>query len=346
MIVRRASFSAFLAGFLLSAAGCGDDDAQGNALGKDAGAQGTTKDGGTGAAGGTDGGPIGSHNEGGPAKDKLPTAKGKCPTFDKDGDYTFDVLGGRQVLIWVDASQVKKSGAGGPVIFYWHGTGSSPQLEVPIGLGQSTLDAVKSEGGLVAGFYSAMNHSDKGKCDNCNGDNGNGVWFTDEFAIADEVLACAIEQLHIDTRRIHVSGMSAGGLQTTNMLYGRSNYLASAAPYSGGEFSLMTQVDESNHLPAMIFHGTYAKDVVILHFYATSKILFDDIQGRGGFAIDCNHGGGHMIPGDGGPGIWKFFQAHPYGTNPSPWAKELPAGLPPYCSITFTEEPDAGGPFG
>jgi predicted esterase len=282
----------------------------------------------------------------GPAADKLPTAQGECPTFASNGDYTFNVQGGRQVLIWVDASKVSASGDGGPVLFYWHGTGSSPDREVPYGLGQDTLTEVQNQGGLVAGFYSTMNHADKGTCAECKSNTGNGVWFIEDFNLADEVLACAIKQLHIDTRRIHVSGMSAGGLEATAMIYARSNYLASGAPYSGGEWSVMTPQDASNKVAAMIFHGTYAKDVVTVHFYATSKILFDDIEMRGGFAIDCNHGGGHMIPSDGGPAIWKFFQAHPYHTDPSPWATMLPAGLPSYCSLTFTAETDAAGPFG
>jgi poly(3-hydroxybutyrate) depolymerase len=282
----------------------------------------------------------------GPSQDKLPTAQGECPTFAQDGDYTFNVQGGRQVMIWVDASKAAASSSGGPFIFYWHGTSSSPAFEVAAGLGQATLDDVKSQGGLVAGFYSTMNHPDKGKCDECKSNTGNGVWFTEDFNLADEVLACAIKQLHIDTRRIHVSGMSAGGLQTAAMLYARSNYLASAAPYSGGAWFAGTPQDPSNQVAAMLFHGTFAKDIVTLHFYATSKIVFDDVKMRGGFAIDCNHGGGHMIPPDGGPAVWKFFQAHPYGTNPSPWATKLPADLPPYCSLNFTEEPGAGGPFG
>jgi poly(3-hydroxybutyrate) depolymerase len=286
------------------------------------------------------------HKSAGPAEDKLPSAQADCPTFDGDGDYTFGVQGGRQVRIWVDAAKAAASADGGPVIFYWHGTGSGPELEVPRGLGVTTLSDVKEQGGLVAGFYSPMNHADKGKCDECKSNTGNGVWFIEDFNLADEVLACAIKQLHIDTRRIHVSGMSAGGLEATAMIYARSNYLASAAPYSGGEWSVMTPQDASNPVPAMIFHGTYTKDIVTLHFYATSKILFDDIKARGGFAIDCNHGMGHTIPVEGGPAVWQFFQAHPYHTEPSPWENGLPDGLPAYCSPTFTIEAGAAGPFG
>jgi predicted esterase len=269
-----------------------------------------------------------------PPAQNLPTPKGECPVFVTGvQDYTFNVQGGRQVLIGVDPSKAPAKGPGGPLIFYWHGTGSGP-TEAGFGLGNA-LNAVVDEGGLVAGFYSTMNYPDKGKCDECKTNTGNGVWFIEDFNLADEVLACAIQQLHIDTRRIHAAGMSAGGLQVSAMLYARSNYMASVAPYSGGILTPWKNQDPTNPVAAMIFHGTYADDVVGLHFYSTSKTLFDDIKKRGGFAVDCNHGGAHIIPADGWLAVWTFFQYHPYKTSPSPWANMLPAGLPAYCSLTF-----------
>jgi predicted esterase len=269
-----------------------------------------------------------------PPADNLPQPKGECPVFVTGvQDYTFNVQGGRQVLIGVDPSKVPAKGPGGPLIFYWHGTGSGP-TEAGFGLGNA-LNAVVDEGGLVAGFYSTMNYPDKGKCDECKTNTGNGVWFIEDFNLADEVLACAIQQLHIDTRRIHASGMSAGGLQVSAMLYARSNYMASVAPYSGGILTPWKNQDPTNPVAAMIFHGTYADDVVGLHFYSTSKTLFDDVEKRGAFAVDCNHGGAHVIPADGWLAVWTFFQYHPYKTSPSPWANMLPAGLPAYCSLTF-----------
>jgi predicted esterase len=270
-----------------------------------------------------------------PPADKLPQAKGECPVFTTGvQDYTFNVQGGRQVLIGVDPTKAPAKGPGGPLVFYWHGTGSGP-TEAGFGLGDA-LNEIVNQGGLVAGFYSTMNYPDKGKCDECRTNTGNGVWFIEDFNLADEVLACAIKQLHVDTRRIHASGMSAGGLQVSAMLYARSNYMASVAPYSGGILAPWSNQDPTNNVAAMIFHGTYADDVVGLHFYSTSKTLFDDVTKRGGFAIDCNHGGAHIIPADGWIGVWTFFQYHPYRQSPSPWAMKLPStNVPSYCSLTF-----------
>jgi hypothetical protein len=48
--------------------------------------------------------------------------------------------------------------------------------------------------------------------------------------------------------------------------------------------------------------------------------------------LNCNHGGGHMIPRAPGPAAaWLFFKAHGFNTKPSPWATMIPAGVPSYC---------------
>ena len=59
----------------------------------------------------------------------------------------------------------------------------------------------------------------------------------------------------------------------------------------------------------------------------------DNVKKKGGFAIECDHGGGHMIPSDAGAAAWKFMQAHPFKTNSSPYASGLPAAFPSYCKL-------------
>src|SRR5688572_7526548 len=62
----------------------------------------------------------------------LPTPTGKCPTL-ADGDVVFapaDVEQ-RSVRLWLSDAAATKDG---PLVFYWHGTGSSPQ-EAEYGLG-------------------------------------------------------------------------------------------------------------------------------------------------------------------------------------------------------------------
>ncbi|MBK8259914.1 MAG: hypothetical protein IPK80_01070 [Nannocystis sp.] len=129
----------------------------------------------------------------------------------------------RKVRLWIDP---KASEAEGPVVFYWHGTGSAP-TEALTGLGQAGIDAVTAAGGIVA-----APHADPAAAPS--------PWWLvltekeDDLLLADEVLACAIQEVGIDVRRIHSMGLSAGGLHTSQMSVRRSSYVASVVPYSGG----------------------------------------------------------------------------------------------------------------
>jgi predicted esterase len=281
----------------------------------------TTSPGGGGGAGGGAGGAGGSML---PAPTALPQPSGTCPDF-VDGDVTFSPAGiaPRQVRIFRDAAATGP----GPLVFYWHGTGSSPVLEPPIGLGDA-MEWVMSQGGIVA----APHHDPAA---------GTFPWFLTtggddetDLVLADEVLACAIEKVGVDTRQIHSIGMSAGGLQTTQMSYRRSGYLASVVTYSGGKLGSIPTQDEANLFAAMIFHGGMS-DVVVVEFQGLSELYRDDLRDKGHFAFICDHGQGHTIPlsMNEQAAVMRFFQDHPYGTDPSPYAAALPADFPPYCAL-------------
>jgi hypothetical protein len=166
-------------------------------------------------------------------------------------------------------------------------------------------------------------------------DTGNGVWFTGDFAMADQILACAVKQLNIDTRQIYAAGCSAGGLQTVAMLFARSNYLAAAMPNSGGEVIAGEFPLEGTHVPSLITtHGAMGTDMVVIDFSTASATADKDVLAKGGFAVDCNHGGGHC----GAPAVdvaaqWQFCKDHPFGVSPEPYAKGLPSSFPSYCTI-------------
>lgn len=297
-------FTWFLA-TLLVGVGCGSEET--TALGD--------------ASGGTGGGGGAAET----APSQLPAKTGTCPEL-VDGDVVFTPAGvaPRSVRIFMSPDAANNDG---PLVFYWHGTGSSPAAEPPYGLGE-TLEWVKSQGGIVA-----APHSDPAA--------GTFPWFLTtggddetDLLVADEILACAAEQVGIDTRRIHSIGMSAGGLQTTQMSYRRSSYLASVVTYSGGKIGDIPNQAEDNLFPAMIFHGG-PNDVVIVNFKDLSEAYRDDLRGRDHFAFICDHGGGHTIPtGQGEQSAVKaFFENHPWGTTPSPFRDALPAGFPPYCAL-------------
>ncbi|OJH37821.1 hypothetical protein [Cystobacter ferrugineus] len=256
-----------------------------------------------------------------PSPTFLPKPTGPCPEF-KDGTLTFQPAGipARAVRIWMsDAAKTLD----GPLVFYWHGTGSQP-TEATTGIGTTQIEAIKAQGGIVAAptrdpaagtfpwFYVSSTSRD------------------DDFRVADEVLACAIQKIGINVSRIHSMGMSAGGLNTTQMSYRRSGYIASVATYSGGRTSTIPTQDSTNKFAAMIFHGG-SSDQVVINFQTVSQNYYNDLKSKSQFAMLCNHGRGHTIPTDARAAVWQFLQAHPFGTVPSPYAGGLPSTMPSYC---------------
>jgi predicted esterase len=183
----------------------------------------------------------------------LPQPTGTCPDF-VEGVISVSPAGNsqpRNVKVWVSDAADRLDG---PLVFYWHGTGGSPD-EALTGLGPDTIEAIKAEGGIVAAPY----HDPEA---------GIYPWFLttyplgtgreDDLLVADEILACAIQKIGIDTGRIHSIGMSAGGLQTAQLSMRRSSYIASVVTYSGGIWdcdSPPPNQDPANKFAAMIFHG-------------------------------------------------------------------------------------------
>jgi hypothetical protein len=110
----------------------------------------------------------------------------------------------------------------------------------------------------------------------------------------------------------------------------RSNYIAAAAPNSGG-LTFPGQWQGAYTPPLMTVHGE--NDMVFVNFKTTSMTADTAFKGRGGFVINCNHGGGHCGGAGLAPSIWTFFKAHPYGVAPNPWTGGLPAGFHSSCMI-------------
>jgi poly(3-hydroxybutyrate) depolymerase len=256
----------------------------------------------------------------------IPAANGACPTLSTG---TVTVTAGSasiQAQVWAGAP----ASPGGMLILYWHGTGSSPGNEVPIAFNTS---AVTSAGGAIVGFIASS------RTGATSGNTGDDVWYQSDAAFADQVVACAIPQLHIDPRRIHTAGYSAGGLQTVYMWYARSGYLASVISYSGGTDTIdQTTMQDPSHIPAAIAaHGAPGSDEFGIDFAQASTQWEGIISKAGGFSIDCNDGGNHLAffqtrAPNLKPASVPFFMAHPFGVHPEPYTS-LPAGFPSYCKI-------------
>lgn len=250
---------------------------------------------------------------------------GRCPVL-KNGDVFF---GERRVKLWLGSNAAS---ADGPLVFYWHGTTSSPELEPAYVLTAAVIEEVLAAGGMVAAPYS---EDPDGSVWSAETTSGNGVWMKADLELADQILACAIEQVGIDTRHIHTTGMSAGGLHTAAMSHARSNYIASVAPLSGGLafWNQQPDADPDNLFAAMIVHGGSSDIVGTTAFEPLSEAYRDALLGEGRFAFMCDHGQGHWVQPSYAPHLWRFFQDHPYGVGASPYERGLPSSFPEGCSL-------------
>jgi predicted esterase len=246
----------------------------------------------------------------------IPEVKAECPAF-TNSTVTFMGVSGIQIV-----AGPKADSPSAPMVFYWHGTGS---FAGEFGsMAAAVQQGVVQEGGVLISFASSSGMGDS----SCS---GTFIFSLGDMDIADQFLACAVKNHNIDPRRIFTTGCSAGGLFSACMASRRSNYVAASAPNSGGW--AIPQTWQNMHTPSlMTIHGAPGTDVVIIDFSQSSATADMAFKQRGGFVINCNHGGAHCggagLAGD----IWKFFKAHPFGVSPEPWTA-LPAGFSDKCKI-------------
>jgi acetyl esterase/lipase len=239
----------------------------------------------------------------------------ECPDL-KTGTITFMGLAGIQI-----AAGAKPATPTAPMVFYWHGTGSSSG-EFAL-MAAAVAQGVMSEGGVLVSFDGTT-----------GGDllSGTSIFGAGDFKLADQLLACAVKNANVDPHRIFTMGCSAGGLFSAAMAAERSSYIAAAAPNSGGW--VVPVAFESKHTPAlMTVHGMMGTDVVGIDFATASATADTAFKGAGGFTIDCDTGGGHCGGGGLAGDVWTFFKAHPFGITPEPWAAGLPPGFSSQCKI-------------
>jgi len=277
---------------------------------------------------GDGGGGGGSGPDGPPTPDAyLPQVYGNCPEFPvrdprRTGSpvgatVTFQTeRGNRSVMMWMGEAAKTLDG---PLMFYWHGYGDTPNYN---GMSWDSLYELLDMGGI----YVAP------AVDPVGGASWQGEWSDAEFATIDQVVACAIATVGIDTRRIHALGFSAGGAQVYRMMHERSGYLASTILYTpaGARAPIGPRQETKNKIPSIITWG--AADA--FQFRQSSEYYFDVLtEGYGFFSILCNHPGAHqtdtLVREN---AALDFFLAHPFGTDPSPYADVFPDSVPHYCS--------------
>ena len=262
----------------------------------------------------------------GDGKPILPMAPANCPKLTNGGVAQFPRASGQNVpvTIYIDPSAKSKPAPGGPLIIYWHATLSNPG-EVMSGFGQANITAVTAAGGVVAAPATTA-------CSGCT-TTDDGYWFVEDDVVADEIVACAVQQANIDITHIHTLGWSAGGLHTTHVAQARSNYIASFISYSGGLFVLpSTDQNPANHVAGILTYGDPGADVVILDFNAQSQSWYKQFQPMGWYSMMCHHPGGHEVDPQIAPLSLRFFKDHPFEVKPEPYASMIPSGYPSFCS--------------
>jgi poly(3-hydroxybutyrate) depolymerase len=229
---------------------------------------------------------------------------------------------GVDVQLWVGTPLPMQPG---PILIYWHATASSGS-EAEAMLGSAAIDDILSQGGVIA--------APLGSTGTGVNTSGTSVFTSDDYAIADEIVACAAEQLNIDPRRIYTTGCSSGGLQAGAMLVLRSSYVAAGVTNSGGLWDSAASPQDEHAPAAMTIHGDPDTDVVILRFADTSARLVDNTVRRGGYAVNCDHGGGHCgLTPELRTAAWQFLMDHPFGVTPEPYEAGLPGTFPDDCAV-------------
>ena len=162
-------------------------------------------------------GPSGMPAPMGSTDPMIPQVAGECPAW-QSGTITFMGLGGIDLEVGAMPSTPSA-----PMVFDWHGTGSTSG-EYAF-MAADVFAGVMQEGGILVSFQ-----------DTTGGDglSGTAIFGESDFALTDELLACAIRDRNVDPRRVYATGCSAGGLFSVAMGIVRSGYMAAVASNSGG----------------------------------------------------------------------------------------------------------------
>ena len=259
-----------------------------------------------------------------PAADKLPKPTGSCPAF-TDGSGCRAEAGGaltcmfqpagepeREVRVWMPPGERVQPG---PLVFYFYGLlGWPDNAAMPFaGFPQDVLQKLFDAGGILV---APQARADRNPPKLSRLPWIDALGFEDDmgdFLLIDEVVACAIEQVGIDVRHIHSTGLSAGAWMTAQVAVHRSNYIASVALFSGGIEGIQGTQDPSNKYPVIMFHGG-TTDYVGAHFQNEAQSGVNLWRTLGHFAVSCNHEGGHSVPAQAALVGMQFLLDHPYGT--------------------------------
>lgn len=259
-------------------------------------------------------------------------------------------LGGgcREVLVF----EAEPMTGEGPLVQYWHGTNETPEgLLGNDAAVEALLAMIEQEGGLMVVPYADPAAVDRPGvpfpwwvvC----GSLGTECEREDDFALADEIVACAVQQGRVDHRRLTVAGMSAGGIMAAHLV-GRVGYLAGAVSFSGGIPQEHRPVVPPGDAAVMAVHGgeddVYCGPGVesCYPFAPAVEALVADVAAAGNFAFVCDHQAGH-VTGLGVPAAGFLALA---STQGHPWAGQSFGGAEHAVLELYCYGPGESSPAG
>lgn len=254
----------------------------------------------------------------------LPSPQGTCPTI-ANGVVEFCIpnMPCRDALV-VNANDADGTG---PLALHWHGTYETPDGVLSWDYAAQQIETmVQAENGLMILPYADPDAVSRSNNPFpwwvvCGDVSPSGCNIEDDFELADEIVACALEQELVDPQRLTTSGMSAGGIMTSHLL-DRTSYFAGAVSWSGGVRIEDRPTTPPNTTAVMVLHGgptdVYCGQGVTscYDFVEASEALAADLVSVGNFAFLCDHQSGHAAS-MGPQGAQFLGLAH---TDGHPWA--------------------------
>lgn len=239
----------------------------------------------------------------------------ECPPL-ADGVNTWSQAAGVQRTLVIHTPPNLDTSAPTPLLFWFHGLGGGPG-----GVNGTGLFAQADARGWIvispgSQALAATEWEQVSTADNA------------DQAMVDDLVTCANAQWNVDLDRVHVSGMSGGGLYASYLAVVRPDLFASAAPSSGG--LLIPYPDPAQTIPVMAIWGGEADVAVGQNFHTFATNMIADLRGGQHFVVACDHGLGHDWDTTLAPALLDFLAAHPRGAPP--WTA-LPAGFPSACTI-------------
>ncbi|MCA9564036.1 MAG: hypothetical protein KC561_11140 [Myxococcales bacterium] len=224
-----------------------------------------------------------------------------------------------------------ESGGPFPVLFAFHGLGGDSGFAESV-----SLDSAGTERGLIVISPDAARTSTGESrfpvdwnllAAQFQNDNPDLVFF-------DDMLTCLQESYSVDTDRVYVTGMSAGGLWTTFLGLHRARDLAAVAPFSGGY--LLGWPSTFEELPWLVTWGGVDDTAFDVDFNAEAQELIEHLGTNGNAYVYCNHGREHVYPEEMNEALLDFLLNYSADEAASPLA-ELPDSFPSYCTPQVSE---------